>query len=388
MNKRISLSKPFLDTQEKKYLDQVINRGWLTNGPLTLEFEKNVNKFIRSKFSIAVNSCTNGIIAVIEALGLKQGDEIITTPMTYVSVIHALGLFKLKIKLVDINFENYSLDLNILKKSISKKTKCILITHYGGVPVDTKKIINLCKKKKIFVVEDAATAFGSKIKNKMVGSSKNSISVFSFYANKVITTGEGGIITLNNKSLAKKIRTIISCGINKDPWKRGFQKKIWYYDVNNFGYKFNFTDIQAAIGLAQLKKLKKIIHVRSKIRKMYNKLLDPLIKKNIIKTFKPKKNMVFSEYIYTVLLNRDKLRTRRDDLIDFLKKNNIYTTVHYIPANHHNFYKDKFRKFKLPNSNYIFNNILSLPFHNHLNKKDIFKVSKLVKKFLEKHEKK
>ena len=388
MRKKISLSKPLLNFQEKKYLNEVINRGWLTNGPLTIKFEEKVKKIIGSKFAIAVNSCTNGIIATLKALGLKEGDEIITTPMTFVSVIHALELFKLKIKLVDINTENFSLDFSSLKKNVGKKTKCVLIIHYGGIPVDTRNIINFCKKRKIFVVEDAATAFGSKIKNKMVGSSKNSVSIFSFYANKVITTGEGGIITLNNKLLASKIKTIISCGINRDPWKRSFQKKIWHYDVNSFGYKFNFTDIQAAIGLAQLKKLKKITSERSKIRKTYNELLNPLIKKNIIKVFKPKKNITFSEYIYTILLNKKKIKTNRDNLINFLRKNNIFTTVHYIPVNYHNFYKKKFSKFKLPISNYTFNNIVSLPFHNHLKKSEIIKISKLIINFFKKNEKK
>ncbi len=388
MNKKINLSRPFLNIQEKKYLNQVISRGWLTNGPMTIKFEERVKKIIGSKFAIAVNSCTNGIIATLKALGLKEGDEIITTPMTFVSVIHALELFKFKIKLVDINTENYSLDFNSLKKNIGKKTKCVLITHYGGIPVDTREITNFCKKRKIFVVEDAATAFGSKIGNKMVGSSKNSISIFSFYANKIITTGEGGIITLNNRLLASKIRTIISCGINKDPWKRSFQKKIWHYDVDSFGYKFNFTDIQAAIGIAQLKKLKKIIIERRKIRKKYNNLLNPLIKENIIKVFKPKANTTFSEYIYAILLNKKKINSNRDGLINFLRENNVFTTVHYIPANYHNFYKKKFKKFKLPNSNYTFNNILSLPFHNHLKNSEIIKVSQLILNYFKKNEKK
>ena len=235
-----------------------MRKGWLTNGPLTQKFEK-VCQLIGSKFSIAVNSCTNGIIAVIEALNLKKGEEVLTTPMTFVSVIHALELFELKIKLLDVNFDNFSISLKDIEKKVSKKTKCVLITHYGGIPVDTKNITNFCKRKKIHVIEDAATAFGSRINSKMVGSSDYSISVFSFYANKTITTGEGGVITLKNKKLASKIRNIISCGISKDPWKRSLEKKIWNYDVKEFGYKFNFTDIQAAVGLGQLEKFKKFL---------------------------------------------------------------------------------------------------------------------------------
>ena len=138
--KQIKLFEPLFDKNEISNLQKVISSGWVTNGPLTKKFENLINLKIGSKHAIAVNSCTNGIIATIKALDLKPGEEIITTPMTFVSVIHALELFKLKIKLVDINFDNFSLDIKLLEKIISKKTKCILVTHYGGVPFDLKPL--------------------------------------------------------------------------------------------------------------------------------------------------------------------------------------------------------------------------------------------------------
>ena len=377
---KINLFEPYFDKFEKENLNKVINSGWVTSGPLSLKFENEVKKFIGTKNAIAVNSCTNGIIATIQALKLKPGDEVITSPMTFVSVIHALELFKLKIKLVDVTLDNFSFNDEIVKKSISKKTKCIIITHYGGLPVDISKISALCKKKKIFLIEDAATAFGAKIKKKNVGSSDYSISVFSFYANKIITTGEGGIISLKNKQLANKIRSIISCGIDKDPWKRTFEKKMWFYNVKNFGFKFNFTDLQAALGLAQLKKLKNIINKRKKFRKLYDKNLKDIIHKKIIFVQNSKKGYFNSEYIYTILLNKNKFFLR-DKLISFLKENNISSTVHYIPANQHSYYKKKFINFKLINSDYIFNNVISLPFHNKLNTRDITRVTNVIKLF-------
>ena len=388
MEKRINLSKPFLNTRENTLVKSVLKSGWLTNGPLTKKFEKNINKLIGCKFSIAVNACTNGIISVIQALDLKEGDEVLTTPMTFVSVIHALELFKLKVKLVDIDTDNFSLNLEIVKKNISKKTKCVLVTHYGGIPVDTKSIINFCEQNGIFVIEDAATAFGASFNKKMVGSSNYSISVFSFYANKTITTGEGGVITLKNQLLASKIRSIISCGISKDPWKRTFQKKIWFYEVKNFGFKFNFTDLQSAIGLAQLEKLNKILLFRKKIRKLYNRKFKELEKKELVSLFKTNKKQKFSEYIYTLLINKNKLKINRDQVIEYLRKKGIDTTVHYIPANHHAFYKKKFKNFDLKNSDYIYKNIISLPFHNHLKKKEVEKIIKFTNNIIEKNEKK
>ncbi len=224
-SKKIKLFEPYFDNNEKKNIIDVINSGWVTSGPKTQKFEEEVKSIIKSKNVIAVNSCTNGIVAAMMAFNLKPGDEVLTSPMTFVSVIHAFELLKLKIKLVDINFINFSLDYDSIKKNLSKKTKLIVITHYGGIPVNIGKIEKLCKKKKIHLIEDAATSFGSKINSKMTGSSKYAVSVFSFYANKTITTGEGGVVSCNNNNLAKKIRAIISCGINKDPWKRTFQKK-------------------------------------------------------------------------------------------------------------------------------------------------------------------
>jgi len=382
MLKRIKIAQPVIDDKEIKSLIAVAKSGWLTNGPKTIEFEKNVNKVIGSKNAIAVNSCTNGIIATMHALGLKRGDEIITTPLTFVSVIHSLYNFGLKIKLVDINYKNLSIDLETIRNNVSKKTKCILITHYGGIPVQVQNIISFCKKKKIHVIEDAATAFGAKINNKHVGSYNNSIAIFSFYANKVITTGEGGVITLNNQKLAKKIRSLISCGISKDPWHRNTSKRMWFYKVLNYGFKFNFTDLQASIGIEQLKKLKKIQNYRGRLRLAYNSELKELISKDIINIRQPEKNKFYSEYIYTIILNEKKIIFNRDDLINHLKKNNIDTTVHYIPANKHDFYKKTFKKFKLPNSDYVFKNIISLPFHNGLTFKDIIYVSKIIKNFI------
>ena len=316
-SKKIKLFEPYFDNSEKKNIISVINSGWVTNGPKTQKFEEKVKSIIKSRNIIAVNSCTNGIVATMIALKLKPGDEVLTSPMTFVSVIHAFELLKLKVKLVDINLINFSLDYDSIKQNLSKKTKLIVITHYGGIPVNISKIEKLCKRKKIHLIEDAATSFGSKINKKMTGSSKYAVSVFSFYANKIITTGEGGAISCNNNNLAKRIRTIISCGINKDPWKRTFQKKMWFYDVSYLGFKFNFTDLQAAIGLAQLKKLNRIINKRKQIRKQYDYSLTPLFKKNILIKNVTQKNVYSSEYIYTILLNNKNKSSLREKLVSY-----------------------------------------------------------------------
>ncbi len=381
MKKKFQVFRPSINKIEINSLIKVMKSGWLTSGNVTLKFENEVRKTLKVKNAIAVNSCTNGIFAALHALGLKKNDEVITTPLTFVSTIHNLFNFGLKIKLVDINLDDFSLSAKILEKNISSKTKCVLITHYGGIPANIKEIIKICKRKNIKVIEDAATAFGAKLNNKNIGSFNNSIAVFSFYANKIITTGEGGVITLNNNRIAKKIRNLISCGIDKDPWQRSLAKKSWFYKVPIYGFKYNFTDLQASIGLEQIKKLKKIQHYRRQLRKLYDKELKPLYDNQIlIKNYKNKKS-VYSEYIYTLLINENYTNLKRDNLIMFLKQKNINCTVHYIPANKHLFYKYKFNNFKLTNSDYVFNNILSIPFHNNISKKDAVYIAREIKKF-------
>ena len=381
----INTFAPYLGNEETISVKKVIQSGWLTNGKITLKFENRIKKYLNCKNVLAVNSCTSGMNSALHALNLKKGDEVITSANTFVSTINNLYQFGLKIKLVDIELDTYMLDLHKLKKAISKKTKCIIITHYGGVSFEIDKIINIAKQKKIKIIEDAATALGSKYKKKFVGSNKYSICVFSLYANKIITTGEGGIITCENKNLAKKIKIINSNGINKDPWSRKKNKMQYQYDVTYPGFKYNFTDIQSAIGIEQLKKLRSIVRYRKKLREFYLIELKDLLEKKIIKTQKINIDQDPAFYIFTILLNKKKTNKNRDELIEYLRKNKINTTVHYIPANKHLFYKKKLRNFKLENTNYVYENIISLPFHNHLKKNDVkFICNKIQKFFTEK----
>ena len=312
---KINLSECYTNNDEVRSITKVLKSGWLTSGKLTEKFENISKKKLKCKYAIATNSCTNGINSVLHASGLKKGDEVITSPLTFISTINNLYNFGLKIKFVDIDKSNYSIDIKKLKKSITKKTKCILVTHYGGVPCDIRKILEFIKKKNIFLIEDAATAFGSKINNKFIGSFKDSCAIFSFYPNKIITTGEGGLICTNNKTLAKKIRTNISCGIDKTPFARLKNKEPFKYDVTYPGFKYNFTDLQAALGIQQIKKIEKIIKYRKELRQKYYFHLKDLHSKDIISFLKIPKNFRSSEYIFTILLNPKKFLVRETILL-------------------------------------------------------------------------
>ena len=323
------------------------------------------------------------------ANNIKQNDEVITSPFTFVSTINSIYQQKTKIVLCDISLEDYNIDISDLKKKINSNTKCILPTHYAGNPCDILEILKLKKKNKsLKIIEDAATAIGAKIDNKYVGSYDTNGCVFSLYANKVITSGEGGLISTNDDKLDKKIKNIIFCGINKNTYKRTFSKNSWQYSVNNPGYKYNISDINSAVALAQVKKLNNIIDYRKRLCDYYDHNFSELYGEEIINKIKINKLNRSANYIYTILLNPKKLKINRNRLIEELAKAGIGTSVHYIPANRHNFYKKIFSKFKLKNTNYVYNNILSIPLHNHLNKKDTDFISNKIKSILIKNYKK
>ena len=383
------LSKPIIGKEEINNVKKVLKSGWLSYGKYSQKLETAFKKKINSKHVIAVNSCTSGIHACLVANNIEQNDEVITSPFTFVSTINSIYQQKTKIVLCDISLEDYNIDIFDLKKKINSNTKCILPTHYAGNPCDILEILKLKKiNKSLKIIEDAATAIGAKIDNKYVGSYDTNGCVFSLYANKVITSGEGGLISTNDDKLDKKIKNIIFCGINKNTYKRTFSKNSWQYSVNNPGYKYNISDINSAVALAQVKKLNNIIDYRKRLYDYYDHNFSELYGEEIINKIKINKLNRSANYIYTILLNPKKLKINRNRLIEELTKAGIGTSVHYIPANRHNFYKKIFSKFKLKNTNYVYNNILSIPLHNHLNKKDTDFISNKIKSILIKNYKK
>ncbi len=383
MNKKYLLSKPLIGIEEINNVKKVLKSGWLSYGKYSQKLEEIFKNKIKSNYAISVNSCTSGIHACLEANKIGQNDEVITSPFTFVSTIHNIFQQKNKIVLCDISLDDFNIDISDLKKKINSNTKCILPTHYAGNPCDILEILKIKKKKRsLKIIEDAATAIGSKINNKYVGSYDTNGCVFSLYANKVITSGEGGLITTNDNKLAKKIKNIIFCGINKSTYKRTFSKNSWKYSVNNIGYKYNISDINSAVALAQVKKLDGIIDYRKKLYGYYDNSFSELYDEKIISNIKINNTNRSANYIYTILLNPKKLRINRNSLIQKLSKLGIGTSVHYIPANKHNFYKKMFRKFNLKNTDYAYKNILSIPLHNHLKKKDMDFISYKIKKIL------
>ena len=380
-NKIINIAKPLFDKKESNLIREVLKSGWITSGKITIKLEKLISRTFKAKYVLAINSCTSGILASLVALKAKKNDEVITPAFTYVSTIQTIINLGLKIKFCDIDPLTLNIDCKKLKKLISKKTKFIIPVNNNGIPCDIENILKFTKKKKIKIILDAATSIGSKINKQYIFNNKNLITVFSLHGNKIIASGEGGIVCLNNKKIYNKLRLIINSGIEKSSWERNIKSKYNYLDSKILGYKLNFNDIHAAIALVQFKKLKKLLNKRKKLYNYYLKLLKKLLNNNILRTPKINSKYSISYYNFPIILINNNKRLR-NKLSKFLKKNNIQSTIHYTPAHKHTFYKNsQFRIPKLINTDYIFDRIISLPMHNHLLKKDIKRICKIIYKF-------
>ena len=385
--KKYNLSSVNINNNDIKSVVKNLKSGWLAYGKKSIELEKLIKKKFGFKNVILSNSCTNGIHASLIANGFKKGDEVLTSPFTFISTINTLFHLGAKIRLCDINLDDFNISNSDIQKKLSKNTKFILPTHYGGNPIDINILKSYLKNKKIKIVEDAATALGSKINKKFCGSYKDTVSIFSLYSNKIITTAEGGIITTYNNKLAKKIKNLVSMGITREAWSRANEKNTWEYDLKEPGFKYNFTDLQSSLVINQVKRIDKIIKTREVLRNSYMNNLSPLLKKKLISVQKIQKNVQTSNYIFPILVNIERLKINRNDFIKILKEKNIFTSVHYIPCHKFSFYKKKFKDQKIPNTNYIYDRILSLPFHNDLTSLDIKRISKIIIKTILENEK-
>ena len=383
MKKIIQVAKPFFSASEINEIKNTIKTGWIAPGPKTLQMENLIKKKLGVKHVVAVNSCTSGIAACLVALGAKKGDEVLTPSNTFISTINTLYNFNLKIKLCDVDINTWSVSDDLFRKNLTKKTKFFIPVHFGGNPTDITKIISTAKKNKIKIIEDAATAFGSKINKKFIGSFNNSVAVFSLHANKVITSADGGFITLNNRKLALKIRRLINSGLKKDSWER--KKKNNFKPLNAIqpGFKFNYNHVLASIAVVQLKKINHIINYRHKLSKIYEKELTDLILNKKIFLQKSEKNNSKAYYCFQILLEDRNIREKR---AYFLQKNKVSTTVYYTPAHMHDFYRKKLNNKNLKNTNKLFYNSLALPFHNNLKSFEIKKVTNLIKYFFKNYD--
>jgi len=366
----------YIDKKDIEAVLDVFKSDWITQGPKIIEFEKALAKYCGAKFAVVCSSGTAALHLAYLAAGLKKGDEVITTPNTFAATANMLLAVGAKPIFCDIRLDTYNIDESRIEKLVTKRAKAIVPVHFAGHPCEMEKIWKIAKKHKLLVIEDACHALGARYRNSKIGScSYSDMAVFSFHPVKSITTGEGGAILTNNEKYYKKLISFRNHGIHKD--KQG--KNI----MTELGYNYRITDIQAALGISQLKKLDEFIRARCRVVKWYEEEL-----KNIKGIILPQelKNIYSSWHIYVIRTVDSMLR---DKLMEYLKENGVGVNFHYPAVYSHPYYRNiGYKNFKLPKTEIYQNSCLTLPCYPALNRLNACLISRLIKKFFSKLEKK
>lgn len=373
MNKDYLLfHRPFISEEEINEMADTLRSGWLSMGPKTIRFEEEFNKYIGAKRSIAVSSWTAAGHLTLEAFGIERGDEVIVPTMTFPATAEIVCYFGAKPVIVDVDEDTLNISLEEIQKAITPKTKAIIPVHYGGQPCDLDEIQLIANENNLKVLEDAAHSLPATYKGKKIGTISD-VTCFSFYATKTLSTGEGGMICTNNEEIAERCAIMRLHGINRDAWKRYSESGSWYYEVVAPGYKYNFTDLQASLGLPQLKKVDAMWEWRKKIASKYFEGLKDL---DLIKLPVVKSDRESSWHLFPVRLNLEMLTKNRAQIIDELKNNNIGVGVHFMPVHQHLYYSETFN---LDDKNFpvaaaAFPRLMSLPIYPGMTDHSVEKV--------------
>lgn len=371
---------PSIGEEEIKEVVDTLKSGWLTTGPKTKKFEEDIKNYLGCKNAIALSSCTAALHLSLIALGIKEGDEVITSPVTFPSTANVIIHQGATPVFVDIKRDTLNIDPSKIEEKITKKTKAIITVDLAGQPCDYDEIKKIAKRHNLPIVEDAAHAIGAEYHGKKIGTINNS-TCFSFYTIKNLTTGEGGLLATDDDKLAETAQTYSLHGMSKNAWQRYSAKGTPYWETVAPGYKYNMNDIQAAIGIHQLRKLDGFIEKRAKYSKFYK---DAFSKTDGIIMCNSIENIKHASHLFIILLDIDKLSISRDEFIGLMKKENIGTGIHFTSLHTHKYYKERFKfaKENFPNAAYVSDRIVSLPLYPKMAANDLLDVVNATKKIV------
>ena len=387
----LPFSLPTIGEEEIAEVADSLRSGWITTGPKTKRFEEQFREYIGSKHAIAVNSCTAGLHIALTALGIAPGDEVIVPTLTFCSSANVVVHLGARPVLVDVG-EDFNITPEAIERAITPKTRAIMPVHYSGQACDLEAIYAIAARHNLPVVEDAAHAVGAEYKGHKIGSdvlqsairNPQSAICFSFYATKNMTTGEGGMITTDDDELAERMRLLSLHGMSRDAWKRYTSTGSWYYEVVLPGYKDNMTDIQAALGIHQLRKLDGFIATRQRYARLYDQAFADLPEIETPITHHDRSHIY---HICVIRLNLERLTIDRVQFIEELKALNIGASVHFIPVHLHPFYRETFgyRPCDCPVAERIYEQIISLPLFPKMSEDDVQDVIHAVKNVISRH---
>ena len=329
---------PWTDGGEVRQASHSIRSGWLTTGPKVRLFEERVASLVSSRHAVAVNSCTAALHLALAVLGVKRGDEVITSPYTFAATGEAILYLGARPVFADVDPRTLNIDPSRVARAVSRRTAALLPVHIAGLPCDMDRLGEIARARRLPIVEDAAHALGASYGGRPVGSLSR-MTCFSFYATKNLTTGEGGMVTLDDRRAAERLRRLSLHGLSRDAWKRYTRSGSWRYDVVDLGFKYNMTDVAAAIGLSQLSKFDEMQRRRRRLARRYTELLDG---EEAFDRPAEDAGSRHAWHLYILRLRPGVLRIGRDRLMALLGERGIGASLHFLPLHLHSYYRRTF----------------------------------------------
>jgi dTDP-4-amino-4,6-dideoxygalactose transaminase len=378
----VPFHRPDIGEEEIAAVVDTLRSGWLTVGPKTHEFERAFAEAIGARQAIAVNSCTAALHLALDALELSRDAEVITPTLTFTSTASTILHAGARPVLADVTSDTLNLDPSDVERRITPRTRAIVAVHFAGHPAAMDELARLAHRYNLRLIEDAAHALPASHRGRKIGTIGD-VTAFSFYATKNLTTGEGGMLTTADAALAERMRMRSLHGMSRDSWRR-YNGGPWRYDISYPGFKYNMTDVAAAIGLVQLRRLPALHRRRQQIAALYTVLLSDVPELRLPVTLP---SVDHAWHLYVIRLRPERVRVTRDALIERLKAEGIGTSVHFIPLHLHSYYRTALgvSPEDFPVASEAAETMLSLPLHSRMSDDDVHTVAATVRKIVQAH---
>jgi dTDP-4-amino-4,6-dideoxygalactose transaminase len=376
----LPVALPWISQREKDAVAEVLDSGWITTGAKAIELGRRVAEMSGAAHGLAVNSCTGAMHLALVALGIGPGDEVITSTWTFCATVNVILHTGATPVLVDVVPDTLNLDPAAVERAITSRTRALMPVHFGGHPADMDALLALARTYDLAVVEDAAHALGARWRGQPIGS-LGTCTCFSFYAIKNVTTGEGGALVTADAGLAERAQILSLHGISKDAWKRYAATGSWYYEVTAPGFKYNLTDLAAAIGLVQLERWPEFHERRARLAARYDALFAAVPE---VRPLAVRPEVEHARHLYPVLLELERLSIDRARFIEGLRAENVGTTVNFIPVHLHPYYRDQigFEAGRFPVADAAYPRLVTLPLYPRMEESDVDDVVRAVVKLV------